>query len=233
MAPMNIPGVTIDPSRIDHNLVATLRTDGMTRFPPLPKTMMTQMRKDEPWLIVDNTYPAQIAERLRMLQEKPDWVIARTNARGVRAMEEELRDTVVTSLLETYPEYFELDGATLWSKLTGIGVDTSRTGADPMVACLLLASEDMTIMAPRVRSGQRVYPLVSGTLAFPNNWSLVPNYDEPRPADVPGNEGAIKEWEQRSYISKLGARLGKTPRQIHYRHVPHYMKKFADHVDRF
>ncbi|MGE3770683.1 MAG: heme-dependent oxidative N-demethylase subunit alpha family protein, partial [Bdellovibrionales bacterium] len=54
-----------------------------------------------------------------------------------------------------------------------------------------------------------------------------------RPADVPGNEGAIKEWEQRSYISKLGARLGKTPRQIHYRHVPQYMKKFADHVDRF
>lgn len=231
---MSIHGVHIDDAAVDSGLLESLRTDDMERFRAAPATVMINRWQDDlDWLILDATYPAQIACRHRLLTDRYDMVIDRLPGDDVRSSERELCDTVIDYLLETYPDYFKRRSDLVWSLLTGITVDIGPDGADPLAAIALLASEDFLLLLPEVHEpdGERVYRLKAGALLFPNGWSLRSHFGVPLPAG--DNAMARKRWEDARQASLKAARLGKQPYEIHNGHVAYYMEHFARRVDRF
>lgn len=226
----------IDTNRIDRDdgLASTLSTDHMVRFRVVPKTVMiNQWQEDLDWIIIDETYPGQIARRLELLQERQGMLIDRLPGGEVAAAEWELRDAVVDYLLTRYPDYFRREENVVLSLLTGLAIDVGPDGADPLVAVALLASEDMLILLPHQHGpqGNSTYMLKAGALLFPNDWALRSHFSQPQP-DI-DDLAAMQAWEQAKRKSMKSARLGKTPYEIHDGHVSHYMEHFADRVDRF
>ena len=231
---MKIHGIYTDIITRDEELASTLAMDHMVRYRVVPKTVMiNQWQDDLYWLIVDATYVQQIGRRHALLREKAHMVIDRLPGDDVRMAEEELRDTVVTYLLDTYPSYFKRDGNLVLSPLTGLAVDVGPDGADPMVAVALLTSEDMLLLLPERRGSESdsTYILKSGALFFPNDWALRSHFNQPQPEY--GDTAALQAWEAARQKSMKAGRLGKTPYEIHDGHVSHYMEHFASRVDMF
>lgn len=215
-------------------LAGRLRTDHMERYRAVPKTVMiNQWTDDLDWIIVDETYPEQIARRRELLQQRLPMLIDRLPGEIVQKAERELLDTIVDYLLNRYPEYFSREGNLLFSLLTGMVIDVSPQGADPLVAVALLASEDMLILLPEKHGpqGDSAYKLMAGALLFPNDWALRSHFALPRPSG--DDHAALQAWEQAKRKSEKAARLGKTPYEIHDGHVEHYMENFASRVDMF
>lgn len=229
-----IHGVSIAPENINADRVASLRDDHIVRFKAPPKTVMINpMGPDDHWLVVDSTYPAQMEKRIEILQEKRDWVLDRLPGDDVRAAEYELRDVVTSFLTQTYPDYFIRQGDELSCNLTGLTVNVGPYGADPLVATMLLASEDMLLMVPTGKDakGTTIYPLKSGVLAFPNGWALRSQFNE---AEPPFPHVQLRTaWREAQAESLEAARLGKTTYQIHNGHVRHFMENYATRVDLF
>jgi len=225
-------GVHLDRIARDFDLAATLRADDMERFAAVPKTVMINAWQAElEWLIVDRTYPSQVARRLQLLCEQPGLVIDRMPGAEVRAAEMELRDAVADYLFQAYPQYFRREGDVFLSPLMGLAIDLGEHGADPMVAVALMATEDMLLLMPERRGphGELSYVLKSGALLFPNDWSLKSHFNLPRPAEAP----ALATWEAARAKSEKAARLGKSPHEIHHGHVAHYTEHFSSRVDLF
>jgi hypothetical protein len=231
---MPIHGVYSDKLAPDVDLANTLRADDMQRYRVVPKTVMiNQWPEDLNWLIVDRTYPGQISRRHELLVAKGEMVIDRLPGGEVRAAEMELRNMVVDYLLQTYPQYFVRDGDLVLSLLTGLAIDISCNGADPLIAIALLATEDMLLLLPEQRDPKQetVYLLKAGALLFPNDWSLRSHFNRPEPESL--HLAALEEWRAAKHTSLKAARLGKTPYEIHDGHVSHYMQHFASRVDLF
>lgn len=231
---MSLHGVYLDRIAKDEKLAGSLRTDDMERYTAVPRTVMiNQWPDDLNWILVDATYPRQIARRLELLTMHRDMVIDRLPGEEVAAAEIELRDMAADYLPATYPHYFLREGNLLLCPLTGIAIDIGPGGADPMLAVALLASEDMLLLLPEQhdRSAQPRYVLKSGALCFPNDWSLRSRFSLPEPisSDVAG----LEAWQRARRKSVSAARLGKSPSEIHDGHVSHYMQNFAARVDLF
>ena len=229
-----IHGVVVNHDDISADLVSGLRDDHMVRFAPPPRTVMINPEGPEDhWLVVDSTYPAQMQNRLDLLTCRRDWIMARLPGDDVRAAENELRDTIVSYMTRTYPDYFQRRDDIVTSPLTGISVDVGPYGADPLVATLLLASEDLLVMVPdgQDAKGNTLYPLKTGVLAFPNGWSLTSQFNQPEP-DLT-HMSVRRAWREAKADSLEAARLGKTTYQIHNGHVRHFMENFATRVDIF
>jgi len=227
-------GVVYDPALIDSAALGALRDDHVTRFKAPPKTVMINpMGEGDQWLVVDSTYPAQIERRLEIIQEKRDWVLDRVPGDDVRAAEYELRDAVVSFMTQTYPSNFCMDGSKLVCTLSGLSIDVGPYGADPLVATALIASEDLLLMVPdgQDEKGNRLYPLKSGALVFPNGWSLRSQFNEPEPK--PRRSLLHRAWCEARTDSMISARLGKTTYQIHNGRVRHFMENYATRVDVF
>jgi hypothetical protein len=230
---MSIHGIySHQPAVID--LAKTLRADDMERFSAVPKTVMINQWPDGlDWLIVDRSYPAQIARRHELLLTRREMVIDRMPGDAVRAAEIELRDMVADYLPQTYPQYFQRDGNLILSPLTGLAIDVGPDGADPLVALALLASEDLLLLLPEARGPKHetVYVLQSGALLFPNDWSLRSHFHQSQPNGA--DRAALQQWRAAQQASLKAARLGKSPNEIHEGHVSHYMQHFASRVDLF
>ncbi|WP_151637903.1 heme-dependent oxidative N-demethylase family protein [Noviherbaspirillum aerium] len=228
---MTLHGVYPDRLPVSTELIESLRNDDMERFRAVPHTVMINAwQPGLQWLLLDRTYPAQIRLRHHLLGQRLRHVIDRLPGDTVRQAELELRDEVVAYLLDTYPGYFQRDGDLVLSPLTGLAIDVSPRGADPLVAVALLASEDMLLLLPAQREANAGYILQSGALLFPNGWSLRSQFDKPEPQ---GDAAASADWHAQRQRSQRAARLGKSPREIHDGHVRHYMEQFAARVDRF
>lgn len=229
-----IHGIATDNIAKDAELAKTLRADDMERFCVVPRTVMINSWPDDlDWLILDRTYPSQIARRHELLQTRREMTIDRLPGRDVRDAELELRDTVVAYLLKTYPRYFQRRGDLVLSPLTGLAIDIGPEGADPLVAVALLASEDVLLLLPETRAGDEAprYVLKAGALLFPNDWSLRSHFHQPLNMGADADRQQV--WQAARQKSLQSARLGKTPYAIHEGHVGHYMQHFASRVDLF
>lgn len=179
---MNIHGIDTEKISRDEALASTLTRDHMERYRAVPRTVMiNQWQEDRDWLIIDNTYPQQIARRLELLQQRQAMLIDRLPEDSVRDAEQELRDVVVDYLLQRYPAYFRREGDQVLSLLTGLAIDVGAQGADPLVAVALLASEDVLILMPQQQGpdGDSAYMLKAGALLFPNDWALRSHFSSP------------------------------------------------------
>ncbi|SIS91533.1 Protein of unknown function [Roseivivax lentus] len=135
---------------------------------------------DAPWLIADEAFAAQMAERERLLATRRDVVIAEDPAARPAVLE--MLDTV----LEALPPGFARQGAEV-VRPDGVTVGIDRD--DPLATLTLLVQEDFVLMEKR---GGDEHMLTAATLCFPAQWRLsekfmrplttihepVPHYDE-------------------------------------------------------
>ena len=160
----------------DESLYASLADAGPSCY-PLPEQPMGMPKgfsSDDRWITVDKTYPTQIAERIRLLENYPDLLIARMDGEDVTRAEKELLSHAATYLLNHCKGYFEQKGKRLTCRLTGISVDFAKV-TDPLKALSCLITEDMVLLLPAEKTpeGHMCYRLKSGALFFPNDWGLV------------------------------------------------------------
>lgn len=123
---------------------------------------------DAPWLIADEAFGAQMAERARLLAEARDRIIVLDAC--ARPAAEELLDTVLLNLPDGY-----FRGAGTVTRPDGVTVTADR--ADPMGTLCQLVQEDMVIMERR--GGDDEHVLTAAVLCFPARWVLTEKFLRP------------------------------------------------------
>ncbi len=125
------------------------------------------------WLRFDASYPAQMAERARLVSERRAEVIDR--APGSEPACAELLRVIRSHLLEHHPERFTADRSPA----------AENTPTDSLAAVAGLVAEDFCLMRPEP-GGAR---LVAAVLCFPGRWRLADKIGRPLVAvhqPVPG-----------------------------------------------
>ena len=147
---------------------------------------------DAPWLLADEAYAAQMAERDRLLRERRDAVLQLSEA--ARPAAEELFDTVLASL----PEGFAQDGGTM-RRPDGVRVPLDR--ADPLGTLGRLVQEDLCLLQrPSEEAAEHV--LTGAVLCFPASWTLAEKMHRPLTAihrPVPPYDANIAARVQRMF----------------------------------
>lgn len=126
------------------------------------------------WLEIDRTYPSQMAERARLLAERPDAVLGLGEAGA--AARRGLLDRLAAHLPSRYPDWFVRDGAVLENRLLGerwhLG---DHQGQDPLVVVGRLVQEDFCLL----RLAEQGPVLDSAVLCFPSGWRLAEKLGRP------------------------------------------------------
>ena len=115
---------------------------------------------------IDETYPAEMAERRALLDGRHDEVIA------VRAASEQARrealDLVAAVLPARYPAWFTRHGDRLCNRLTGEEWDLAQPPCDPLEVAGRLVQEDLCLIEPTGAG-----PLLqAAVLCAPSRWRL-------------------------------------------------------------
>jgi len=175
-----------------------------TRLPFDPHAMkqMPGIQALDPsmWLIVDDAYAAQMGERLRLLTDHPDSVLAVSD--DAKDAVDELLDEVVAHL-ERDHEGFKIHGS---SMACPDGRSVSLRG-DPLQVLGRLVQNDFAVMQKLEGSDEHV--LTAAVLCFPANWRLSEKFLRPlttihRPVD--GYDGELARRVQRLFD---GVRVGR------------------------
>jgi hypothetical protein len=137
---------------------------------PFRMAMNLQAIAMEDWLEITDDYPAQIAERHRLLRETPEAVLACLPE--AEAAAHELRDVLVAHLTTHHAAWFTRDGNTLRNHL--LGEDVDLTG-DPLCVAGHLVQEDFCINQEHPDG----HHLTAAVLCFPTRWSLAEKLGHP------------------------------------------------------
>ena len=123
------------------------------------------------WFEIDSLYPAEMAERRRLLAERHGEVFAAEPA-SAPARAETLA-MVLDHLTATYPDWFARDGDSVHVRLTGETLAVSAY--DPLELAGRLVQEDLCLieMSPE---GPR---LTAAVLCFPSRWRLMEKFALP------------------------------------------------------
>ncbi|MTJ03468.1 MAG: DUF3445 domain-containing protein [Sediminimonas qiaohouensis] len=132
------------------------------------------------WLLVDDAYGPQMAERTRILGEKPGEVLALDSL--ARPAADELLETVLEHLRAR--DDFEVSEKVV-RRPDGVSVDIDY--GDPMRSVGHLVQEDLCLMERR--SGYAEHLLTGAVLCFPASWRLSEKFMRPmlaihKPVDV-------------------------------------------------
>ncbi|WP_159998897.1 DUF3445 domain-containing protein [Roseomonas sp. 18066] len=123
-----------------------------------------QSAPEAEWLEIDAEYPAQIAERDRLIASRRAEVIEAMP--GTEPGQQELFSVLAAHLPQRYPGWFERDGATLTNHLAGTRHPLATD--DPLAAIGRLAQEDFCLLQ---QEGEEIR-LVGAVLCFPSRWRL-------------------------------------------------------------
>lgn len=132
------------------------------------------------WLIADEAYAGQMAERDAALRDRRDEVIVASPAS--EAAQAELMDVVLKHL----PEGFAV-GPT--SAVRPDGVEVPLNGDDPMGTLCRLVQEDLCLMEKPEEASEHI--LTAASLCFPARWSLVEKFGRP----LSGIHGPVEEYD--------------------------------------
>lgn len=133
------------------------------------------------WIDVDDTLPAQLAEKRRVLAEHlAETVMAEP---GTEAAERELLDLLADHLPARFPVVYRREGHSIAILPTGDKVDLDERPS--ILAAARLVAEDLVLL----RKGATGWRLVAAALAFPSSWVLAEKFGRPMHAihdPVPG-----------------------------------------------
>lgn len=142
-------------------------------YGPGPFRMAMDLTTASPadWFEIDDRYPAEMAERRRLLAERhaevfdalPQSAAARPEALAL----------VLETLTATHPAWFVRDGGTVRNRLTG---ESLALGAhDPLELAGRLVQEDLCL----VQSGDEGPIFTAAVLCFPSRWRLADKIGKP------------------------------------------------------
>ena len=163
---------------------------------------LTATRETE-WLEIDDHYPAQIAERRRLVTERRDEVLGRMP--GSEPAITELRDPLAAHLTPTSPHWFTRDANVLRNALDGT---TLTRAGDPLEHIAVLTQEDFCLM--RVDSAGPV--LIAAALCFPSRWRLSEKLGHPLTAihdPVPGYAATLARPVDRFFGAIAAGRIAQ------------------------
>lgn len=116
------------------------------------------------WFEIDRLYPAETAERARLLRERHAEVFG--SEPGAAAASREAWDMIIDHLTRVHPDWFARDGRTIHVRPTGerIGIDDR----DPLELAGRLVQEDLCLIQDSAE-GPR---FTAAVLCFPSRWRL-------------------------------------------------------------
>lgn len=124
------------------------------------------------WLIVDDAYPGQMAERARLLQQQRE-AVTQMDAQALGAAQE-LLELVLTQMASGHPGGFVIDRAA--GRVTRPdGGETVLDFDRPLVTLGHLVQEDFCILQ---KQGDE-HVLTGAVLCFPASWQLTEKYMQP------------------------------------------------------
>ena len=157
---------------------------------PFKMTMDLQRLDLADWIEIDASFPAELAERRRLLTERHADVFA--------ALPEALPGStetltlLVEHLLTYFPDIFQMDGSCLRNRATGEAWNLADNNLHPLELAGRLVQEDLCLMGQDSDTG--FYKLTAACLCFPSHWRLAEKMGKPLGAihtDVPHYENSI------------------------------------------
>jgi hypothetical protein len=125
---------------------------------------------------LDELYPAEMAERRRLIAEERAEVFHAVP--GSEAARREVLDRLAAYLPERFPRWFAREGSLLLNRLTGESWDLEALADDPLLAAARLVQEDLCIVQPDAADG---VTLTAGAVCFPSRWRLADKIGRPLP----------------------------------------------------
>ncbi|MEQ8395117.1 DUF3445 domain-containing protein [Thalassobaculum sp.] len=125
------------------------------------------------WIEFDSHYTAHLAEKRRLLAERPTEVFGATD--GSLPAQTECLDMLLESLERTRPDMVELGGRTVHVVATGDRYEREAFAARPLDLAGRLVQEDLCLMAPH----DGTYRLIAASLCFPSRWRLADKLGRP------------------------------------------------------
>jgi hypothetical protein len=135
------------------------------------------------WIEIDDRFAAQLAERRRLLAERPADVLAGLpeSACGQR----ELLQLLLDHLPERFPEHYRRTDGRIENRTTGESFEIAAWADAPLALAGRLVQEDLCLM----QRGEAGYRLLAAVLCFPAHWRLSDKLGRPLQAihgPVPG-----------------------------------------------
>ena len=132
---------------------------------------------------LDERYPAELAERRRLLATQRDEVLIAPPASAPACREVLAR--LGDYLPQRFPHLFSREGAVLANHITGESWNLADPGGDPLEVAGRLVQEDLCLIDP-AEAGP---VLLAGVVCFPSRWRLADKIGRPLPSvhdNVPG-----------------------------------------------
>jgi dimethylamine monooxygenase subunit A len=118
------------------------------------------------WIELDERYPAEMAERRRLLATRRDEIVAAVP--GSESARRETWGVLTAHLAGQWPDWFAIDGAVLENRLTGDRWNLAEPGRDPLEAAAMLVQEDLCV----IQLSDDGPLLAAGVVCFPSRWRL-------------------------------------------------------------
>lgn len=172
-------------------MVHLLAVDRLVNLPPLPPAPIYWPFDAGPfrlklgvkpldladWILLDEAYPAELAEKRRLLAEcRGDVLVAAATA---HAACQELLAVLSAHLCQRFPDCFAVVGDQLHNRLTAESwpmADAAlpnENALHPLEQAARLVQEDLCLMQP---DDHGVYRLTAACVAFPSRWRLIEKF---------------------------------------------------------
>jgi hypothetical protein len=139
---------------------------------PFRQAMGLMALKPADWIEIDGRYPADMAEKRRLLAERHGEVFAALPE--AEAAARELHDLLVDHLTDRFSDRFGIEGGRIAERQTG-AVLALDGALHPLDRAGRLVQEDLCLMQP----GPEGYRLTAASLCFPTRWRLADKLGKP------------------------------------------------------
>jgi hypothetical protein len=154
------------------------------------------MEASEPWLVIDDDYIQDLAEKHRLLRDERDQVFVALESS--RAAQAEARKRVIETLLTHYADEFELNGSQFCIRATGEEFDLTETHTPALEVAARCTQEDLVVMEERPEG----WCLTAASVCFPTRWDLPTQLGLPMTAiheRVPGYQEQLNSSSNRFF----------------------------------
>ena len=154
------------------------------------------MEPSEPWLVIDDDYVQDLAEKHRLLRDKRSQVFVELERS--RAAQAEARTRVIETLLTHYADEFELNGSQFCIRATGEEFDLTEPHMPALEVAARCTQEDLVVMEERPEG----WCLTAASVCFPTRWDLPTQLGLPMTAiheRVPGYQEQLNSSSNRFF----------------------------------